>query len=357
VYLQNIQLRNFRCFDNFKEEINSKIVLIEGKNGSGKTSILEALYYLCYLRSFKTRITKDLIEYNKENFFLKINLNSSSYNREIQAGFSKNKRSIKIDNKNAQSYKDLLDQYKIVAITEDDLTLIKGSPEKRRVFLDHYALLIDPESINVLKKYKNIVDSRNALFKSYKVDLDSYDIWTYQLWQYSQKIRESRIKVLKRLEDKVKNLFKSHFYQDIKISFEYQIKYGSLQNKNFDEFKQENKNIIDQEIRFKRGYLGAHFDDVSILWNENSVKNFSSRGQQKLLVVLLKIAQVQEIISENCCTIFLLDDFLTDFDEEKLEILISIIVSLNCQIIFTCPLEKNKIKEVLLSRNAKLIKI
>ena len=352
MYLQNIQLRNFRCFGDFSAKINNKIVLIEGKNGSGKTSILEAFYYLCYLRSFKTRITKDLIEYHKENFFVKIMLEE----KEIQAGFSANKRSIKIDNKNAKSYKDLLEQYKVVAITEDDLNLIKGAPEKRRIFLDHYALLMNPKIITILKNYKHVVDSKNALLKAFKTDLESYEIWTKQLWENSQKIRQERIKVLDGLKNSVKTLYKNNFkLSEIEIDFEYQSKYSETFS--FDEFKTKYQKIIDQEIKCKKSLFGAHFDDFNILWNMNSAKSFSSRGQQKLLVILLKIAQVQEIISKDCHTIFLLDDFLTDFDEEILENLVQLVASLECQIIFTCPLENSKIKDLLILENAQIIKI
>lgn len=356
--LKSIHIKNFRCFDNFKLDIDNKIVLIEGQNGIGKTSLLESLYYLCYLRSFKTRITKELINHSKEEFFLKVEFEDNNFlTREIQAGFSENKRSIKIDKKNAKSYKDLLDTFKVVALTEDDLTLIKGSPEKRRTFLDHYALLMNPELIKVFKNYKKIVDNKNALFKSLKLDLDSYEVWTKQLWQISQEIREVRINVLKRLKEKVAVLYKENFNEDIEIDFQYQFKNGSLEDKTYDQFSLKYSKIINQEKLYKKSLFGAHFDDFNILWNANSAKVFSSRGQQKLLIVLLKIIQVQENISQNSFAAFLLDDFLTDFDEKRLKILINLICSLNCQVIFTCPVEDSPIKKYLSEKNSRLVKI
>ncbi|OGB83332.1 hypothetical protein A3F66_00530 [candidate division TM6 bacterium RIFCSPHIGHO2_12_FULL_32_22] len=360
MYLQKIQIRNFRCFDNFEAKIDKKITLIEGENGCGKTSILEALYYLCYLRSFKTRITKELISYNKDNFFLKIELSDNIINREIQAGFSQAKRSIKVDKKNIKSYKELIDQYKIIAVTEDDLSLIKSSPEKRRSFLDHYILLLNPELMTILKDYKHIVDSRNALLKRDKLDLDSYNIWTQQLWDKGQKIRIERINALDKLKNRVVKLYQDNFEQNILIDFVYNFKNGNLEDKNFEEFQSRYARILNQEKLFRKGLFGAHFDDFDILWNRNLAKNFSSRGQQKLLVILMKIAQIQESLessSDGHTTIFLLDDFMTDFDEEKLNILISIINSLNIQIIFTCPLKNSPIKEQLKMLGAEIVSI
>src|SRR4029077_9400420 len=111
-----ISLKNFRCFDQVTLDLNSRIVLIYGANGTGKTSLLEALYYGCYLRSFRTHLSRDLVALGKESFFVKFLIRNSSaencIDHTIQIGFTHNKRLVKVDNKTMVSYKELLSYYR-----------------------------------------------------------------------------------------------------------------------------------------------------------------------------------------------------------------------------------------------------
>ncbi|HSW73657.1 MAG TPA: AAA family ATPase, partial [Candidatus Limnocylindria bacterium] len=133
--LTQLYLKNFRCFADKTITFESPLVLIEGNNGSGKTSLLEALHYLCYLRSFRTHSPRDLLFFGHETFFIKALCEQSgtvAQNHEIQVGFSHKKRLVKIDQRAVSSYKELMDYYRIVTLTEDDVVLIQGGPDVRR---------------------------------------------------------------------------------------------------------------------------------------------------------------------------------------------------------------------------------
>ena len=152
--LSTIVLKQFRCFDHITIDLNSPIVLVCGANGAGKTSLLEALYYACYLRSFRTHLSRDLIALGKESFFVKFLIRDGSQDNlidhTIQIGFTNNKRLVKVDNKTAVSYKDLLLYYRIISLTEDDLKLIQDGPEERRAFVDQALLLNDTSFIAII---------------------------------------------------------------------------------------------------------------------------------------------------------------------------------------------------------------
>jgi len=183
--LANIYLKDFRCFNEFTIDLNSPIVLICGSNGAGKTSLLEALNYACYLRSFRKQLPRDLVSFGKESFFIKLNVHDSAWDgpleHNIHIGFVDGKRLIKVNNKTISSYKELLQHYRIVSLTEDDLTLIKGSPLERRAFLDQTVLLSNPSFAPHIREFRAVLENRNALLQKERVDKEAYAIWTQQL--------------------------------------------------------------------------------------------------------------------------------------------------------------------------------
>lgn len=357
--LKNIQLKNFRCFSDYNLDINSKILLIEGDNGIGKTSLLEALHYLCYLKSFRTRITSDLINSESDNFFIKIKTEDSQFiPAQIQAGFSKEKRSIKFNQKSLASHKDLIDIFKVVSLTEDDINLIKGYPKDRRTFLDHFILINNPQYAHKLRLYNRVVDNKRAALTKNNIDLSVIDGWNKQIWKLSSVIRQERLNFLQILKASVADLAEKYFGQKLIIKFKYILKNEKDKNfENYEDYKKENLEELEKEIKTQKLILGSHFDDFLIFINGKNARVFGSRGQQKIIVVLAKIAQLLKINSQESTTLFLLDDFMTDFDNEKIKKIIEILDTLNCQIIFTCPLEESFLKEELVKKGAQVVKI
>src|SRR3989338_8497805 len=122
-YIQQVQIKNFRCFESSVFDFASSVVIIEGHNGSGKTSLLEALHYGCYLRSFRTHISRDLVAFGQDTFFLGITYDSHV----ISVGLQGVKKQVKIDARAITSYKELRDFYRSITITEDDLELVRGA--------------------------------------------------------------------------------------------------------------------------------------------------------------------------------------------------------------------------------------
>src|SRR5471030_434878 len=108
--LTTIQIKHFRCFAGTTIAFDSPIVLVEGNNGSGKTSLLEALHYLCYLRSFRTHTPRDLIQAGADGFFIKASfdqqINQQSFTHNVQVGFSGKKRLVKMNEQSVSSYKE-----------------------------------------------------------------------------------------------------------------------------------------------------------------------------------------------------------------------------------------------------------
>ena len=348
MYIKTITLNNFRCFTNKSFDVDGKFVVVKGKNGSGKTSLLEAIHYSCYLRSFRTHLNRDLISLSNKHFFIKINFDlAEGEGEQVQVGYSEQDgKLVKLNQKPVQSYKELLASYRIFTLTADDLQLVSGAPEKRREFLNYSLALQDPDFLQHMRRYKQILQQRNNLLmrgNSLPV-VEELQVWTKTLWEQARKIQEKRKEYLTYLEKSVNTSLSDHFHllskddEQIKISFEYKAKNKS-DTATFDDFTQRLETLTEQEFRFSRSLFGAHLDDFVMIFQDKKARVYASRGQQKLLVFLIKIAQLKQTLQGRNPGVLLLDDFLTDFDHEKIKLCLTMLKNLNCQIFISCPTE------------------
>lgn len=354
--ISSIEVKNFRCFSHKTFDLSAPYVLLEGVNGIGKTSLLEALYYSCYLRSFRTHSPKELISFNEKELFVKVGIDSmDGLSHAIQIGMSHSKRLVRVDQRPISSFKELLEYYRIISLTEDDLTLIQASPQYRRLFLDQMLLLLNPEFGHILKEYRHIVDQRNAWLQQHKQDEQTYRVLTQQQWKLAHIIEIKRRKLLDDLYEHVRILSTQYLSNAYEITFSYRPK--KELGASFEEFYSDIGRLKEQEFRYGRSLFGAHLDDILITFQDRFSRMYASRGQQKLILLLLKIAQLHILNNMDCPSIFLLDDFMTDFDEKRALELISALDSLGTQLIFTSPTRDSLLAQSVSQQGGHIIKL
>jgi DNA replication and repair protein RecF len=167
-----------------------------------------------------------------------------------------------------------------------------------------------------------------------KKDSAEFAIWTEQLWQLSNTVKNVRKDTLEQLEHEI-GLLTSVYFPDITIQFQYLSKTDHHTYEQF--FSEASLSLFAQEERLGRSLFGAHLDDFSIAFQHKKSKSYASRGQQKLVIMLVKIAQMKWLCQRKGPAIFLLDDFMTDFDRQKGVQLLKPLLDMSNQIIITAP--------------------
>ena len=260
-------------------------MLIEGLNGSGKTSLLEAIHYLCYVRSFRTHIPHDLVSFGNETFFIAATLQDDH----VTIGSTGTKRQVKINQKPITSYTQLRSVCRVVTVTQEDIDIVKSSPEKRRSFLDHALALHNPELTESMKTFRHILDTRNAFLIRGGMK-DEFDIWTEKLWDSSRVIQKARCEFLATMLEHAQKL-EGYFLPSQTFSIIYQPK-REQKGESYQQFYAQSQKLFERERYLRRSLFGAHLDDIEILFNSKPARLFSSRCQQKLLTLFLKIVLV-----------------------------------------------------------------
>lgn len=319
---------------------SSPITLITGNNGSGKTSIVEALYYLSYFKSFRTSVASDLMYAGSDCFFLKGHFTLQNLNEQhaIQVGYGQRKKSIKLDQKVVGSFKDVLPYFQVVTLTEDDIDLIKGSPSGRRSFIDQAVLMAHPETIDLYRDFRQILQNRNMLLErsSYGFDSLEFEVWTKKLWESSSQIQAYRQELIQLIQKSINDLIDQFFDGVYEVCIEYEAKIARP-GLSFEQFSLELERVSNQERYLKRSMFGAHLDDLVFHIRGKKARIFASRGQQKLISLLCKLSLTSISGSNQVKPLLLIDDFISDFDKTRLKNLIDLFLSCKNQIIMTAP--------------------
>ncbi|MDY0346427.1 MAG: DNA replication and repair protein RecF [Acholeplasma sp.] len=306
--IKAIKLRQFRNHHSLTLEILSNRVFIFGENGLGKTSILESIYFASLAKSHRT--TSDLALIEKDKPYAKMSIKTTKHDYEVVISETGTKAFI--DKKQISKLSEYIGGYRVIMFAPEDLELIKGQPAIRRQFLDIEMTQIHKPYLFTLSKYKQILKQRNALLKNLtlKDDMTFFKIISEQLSIEADLIIEKRMKFIEKLNEAFKSRFKD-FNEIDNVRLEYQ------PNVALKTLKQVLNDKKDKDILSQTTSFGPHRDELLFYFNEREAKTFASQGQQRLMVIALKLALLDIYDKEDLDTVLLLDDVLSELDQDK----------------------------------------
>ena len=331
MWLSEFTVNHCRIIDNASLSFHPNLNYIYGDNASGKTSFLEALSVLSIGRSFRTSRISDVISYDNDYIRCTATLESShSSQKNIGVEKSKNKTTIRINRKTIKSQAELSRMFPLSIIHPGSHELITGSANKRRRFVDWIAFYQYQGFHTLWKKYQSILRQRNAALKSPHL-FYALEHLTYELAQLQQPIHQLRSNALNELSETIhqyipKNLLKCNPVLSLGSGF------PSKVNLDTDSILRYYNNKIADDKKRGRTLKGVHSCDLSILLNNKPAASSASRGQIKILSLLLHIAQS---ITLSKSGIIAIDDLAAEVDKKNYQMLCSYITGIDQQVFIT----------------------
>ena len=316
MYIKELYLNNFRNYETQKIEFEKNINVFYGNNAQGKTNIVEAIFLCAYGKSFRAKKENDLIMFDKDSSNIEIFYEKEDRTGKIKATIN-DKKVFYLNGIKQNKISDIIGKINVVIFTPDDISIIKDGPGRRRKFLDMFISSLKPNYIHLLNEYNKALEQRNNYLRQIKLENkkdDMLDIWDEQLSEYSYKIYQYRKNYIEKISEKLKDFHKEitkSGKESIKIKY---ISNSTEKNKYFENLKKTRK------LDISRGYTstGVHRDEFIIYLSDRPINIFGSQGQQRTMVLTLKLCELQIIKDEIGETpILLLDDFMSELDDNR----------------------------------------
>lgn len=354
MYLENISLFNFKNYEELNIDFHERLNCIVGTNGSGKTNLLDAIYFLCLGKSAFNNIDSQLILHESPFFMLKGLFWRD--NKSFLVHSSLKNRGKKVFQCNHESYEKLskhIGRFPVVLIAPNDTDLIREGSEERRKFFNNLISQLDFSYLESLIYYNFLLNNRNALLKQSDdirlLDKDLLATYDEKLIELNEILYQKRKYYL----DKFIPLFFKNYHTISQQKEKVNLIYTSSVEKI--DFVTEFKNALQKDFILQRTTLGVHKDDFKFELDTFPLKKYGSQGQQKSFVIALKLAMFELLAQEKeFKPILLLDDIFDKLDENRIEMLVQMIYNEEFGQVFITDASPSRVKRLVEKYQLKL---
>lgn len=319
--LKQIDLQNFRLHRSTSIVFSDNLNLIIGGNGQGKTSILEAIYYLCTTKNLNFASESDVVtfgeqSFNTEGLFVDLTQNHTRLYYDLM----KNRKNYFLDSKQILSSSDVIGRFPIVTLIQPDHAITLGAPADRRRFVDSIISQSSHTYLEILLEYNKILRQRSSLLSQIKEFrnssvIEQLEVWTNSLVNNGSELIRYRLKFIEEFTTYVIEAYN----QIIENDEQPKIEYSTIQNIDYENIKErflEEVNAVrEDELRRGVNLIGPHRDDFIFYITDHELKRFGSQGQHKTFQIALRFAQffyIKEKLGKT--PIFLMDDVFGELD-------------------------------------------
>lgn len=325
MWIEYLKLLNFRNYDSLEAHFHPNFNIIYGKNGEGKTNLVESIYVLALTRSFRLVNDRTLIHQNG-NIAKIEGIIQNRYETNYKLILSKDGKKVKINNNKVLKLSDYVSKINIILFHPNDLRMIKDTPSTRRKTINIDISQLNLSYLRDLNDYNKLLKQRNAYLKQLSVNsnvgTDYLDILTKKLVEYGLKIYAERKKFIYDLNQHIYDIYKSITGKD-ELEIKYESDFTDLKE---DELLRMYQKYLKKDLAFGKTNFGIHTDDFIFLLNSNDLKDYGSEGQQKNAIISMKFSELKIFESKKGYhPILILDDLFSELDQEKIDNIISFI--------------------------------
>lgn len=349
MHLQKLTLYNFKNYADAGLELSAEVNCFFGLNGSGKTNVLDAIYYLSLTKSASNASDTQNIRQGENQFFIKGQFLTKKNTTEVLCSFIQGSK--KLMSEDGNEYKKMAEhigKYPLVLIAPNDIELIWDGSEQRRKFFDGLLSQMDHTYLENLITYSHLLRQRNGMLKLFadrgSVDQDMLDSYDDRLIPAANLIHATRKSFVTTYHPLFEKWYKQVAGKEAKerVSISYR---SDLEEINFAELLKKN---LPRDILLQRTTSGIHRDDFLFSLNSGELKKFGSQGQQKSFLIGLKLAEFQMLAqATKKKPLLLLDDIFDKLDDARIIKLMALVSDGNFGQIFITDARSGRSRDIL----------
>jgi DNA replication and repair protein RecF len=316
--IERLRVRDFRCYEAAEADFGAGLTIVHGPNGAGKTNLLEALYFGCTARSFRTSNERELVRFGCSATRVVLSGVDESGTHELAVGFSPGEpKHISLDGASIERLVDAPHRPLVSVFSPDRLELIKGAPRLRRAHLDQVVVALWPARAQIRRSYGEALVQRNALLqrvRAGRADAESLRPWDLELAATGLELAATRLAATERITER----FADHadalgLDGSVKLSYRPRSRAGTAEH-----LANEIAAALPNDLA--RGYTthGPHRDDLIIRRDGRDLRAYGSQGEQRLALLALLIAERDALAAErDRPPLMLLDDVMSELDADR----------------------------------------
>ena len=313
--IKSLTLRNFRNYDYAKVEFDSKLNVIVGDNAAGKTNLVEAIYFLSLARSFRTSETSDLIKNKRQFSEIEARVEQDTITKDIVALMTSSSKKFVCNDKPIRKLSDLSKLINVIVFEPKDTLMFSDSPLVRRNFLDINLSKKSPIYLENLMVFEKLLRERNAILKSDIVDKIQLKIVTDQMIEVEETICKYRAAYVNEINNILSKLITKLKGENQTAQLVY-MPFMKIDDKFKSSCARAYESNIESDVKHRMTQLGIHREDIKMILNGKDISEQGSQGENRISVIALKVAPFFLIEDKAQKPIVILDDVMSELDDE-----------------------------------------
>lgn len=313
--IKSLTLRNFRNYDYAKVEFDPKLNVIVGDNAAGKTNLVEAIYFLSLARSFRTSETSDLIKNKRQYSEIEARVEQDTITKDIVALMTSSSKKFVCNDKPIRKLSDLSKLINVIVFEPKDTLMFSDSPLVRRNFLDINLSKKSPIYLENLMVFEKLLRERNAILKSDIVDKIQLKIVTDQMIEVEETICKYRAAYVNEINNILSKLITKLKGENQTAQLVY-MPFMKIDDKFKSSCARAYEANIESDVKHRMTQLGIHREDIKMILNGKDISEQGSQGENRIAVIALKVAPFFLIEDKAQKPIVILDDVMSELDDE-----------------------------------------